>query len=106
MRNASHIIFSTQWQRDIFIDAYELDKNKTSIIENYYGPKEADEEAVSKEFVGSSREIFLKNTETIKEIFSEIKKENNDVSFFTGNLPFEQFINKLKTVKFKLKCHI
>ena len=37
LANASKIIFSTVWQRDIFVSAYQLNLAKTTTIENYYG---------------------------------------------------------------------
>lgn len=39
LKSATEVVFSTVWQRDIFTRAYSLSEQKTSIVENYYGPK-------------------------------------------------------------------
>ena len=94
--NASKVIFSTEWQRDIFIKAYGLEKEKTSIVENYYGPKEGDLEPKSKFFVASSRNLKWKNIEILKNIFNKIKSQHPNIELFTDNVPFPEFMEKIK----------
>lgn len=94
--NASRVVFSTEWQRGIFADAYGLPKEKTSIIENFYGPKEFDFDFESKIFVGSARNIFLKNLDDLEKIFGKIKKNHKEANLFTKNLPFDEFTEKIK----------
>ncbi len=107
LKNTSMVIFSTEWQRDIFIKEYGLDKSKTSIVENYYGPKDQSGlftgnltgeslETSPKIFVASSRELVLKNTDLLKKIFNKIKKQHNEVVLFTENLQFTDFMHKIK----------
>lgn len=93
LRNASNIVFSTDWQRGIFIEAYDIEMAKTSIIENYYGPKEGNFPAQNNIFVASSRNLVWKNLDMTKDVFKEIKS----ASLFLGNLPFDEFINKIKS---------
>jgi glycosyltransferase involved in cell wall biosynthesis len=90
LHNTTHIVFSTEWQRDIFIEAYGLEIGNTSIIENYYGPKERDKEPNGKVFIASSRGIFLKNEDALREAFIGVEAE-----LFTGRLPYGQFIEKI-----------
>ncbi len=94
--NTSKIIFSTEWQRDIFIDAYGLNKDKTVIIENYYGPKESGFEPKNRFFVASSRNLKWKNLDILKTIFQKIKIQNKEIECFTENLPFQEFMDKIK----------
>lgn len=96
LNNASKVIFSTEWQRDIFIEAYKLSSEKTSIVENYYGEKESDFEYESKTFTASSRNLVIKNSKILHEIFNEIKKERNDISLFYKNLPYRDFMEKME----------
>jgi len=96
LKNSSNIIFSTDWQRQIFLDAYGIDVSKTSIVENYYGQKEESFETNSKVFVGSTRELKWKNIDTLKKIFNKINSSGTNVELFTKNLPFEQFVDKIK----------
>lgn len=88
----SHTVFSTEWQRSIFIEAYGTERAKTSIIENYYGPKEGDSPAQNNIFVASSRNLVWKNLDMVKTVFNGMKS----AGLFIDNLPFNEFMNKIK----------
>ncbi len=96
LQNASHIIFSTLWQRDIFIEAYKLKIENTSIVENYYGPKEGDSDPESKVFVASTRNLKWKNLDLLGKVFNKIKLIDREVSLFTDSLSFPDFMAKMK----------
>ncbi|MEK7642536.1 MAG: glycosyltransferase family 4 protein [Patescibacteria group bacterium] len=96
LQNVNHTIFSTDWQRQIFIDAYQTDKNKASIVENFYGGKEADLEPISKEFIGSTRKLIWKNLDMLETVFEEVKKVTSETSLFLNNLSFIDLIARLK----------
>jgi glycosyltransferase involved in cell wall biosynthesis len=97
LNNTSQIVFSTSWQRDIFVDVYGIPEVKTSIIENYYGQKVAvGSEYDKKEFVASGRGIFVKNTDFLNDAFDSIVENVHDVSLFMDRLPFEEFMEKVK----------
>lgn len=95
LKNASHIIFSTDWQRNIFVKAYGLEINKTSIVENYYGPKESDYDYKSKIFIASARNLSWKNLDILKKIFEKVKNNIPEIELFTNNLPYDEFIQKM-----------
>lgn len=42
LKNADAVVFSTNWQKEIFVKNYNIDKNKVSVIENFYGNKIGD----------------------------------------------------------------
>ncbi len=92
LKISSCVVFSTEWQLNIFTEAYDLDKYKTSVIENYYGPKESNEEINSAIFVASSRNIFLKNIKILVEVF----KKFPEATLFLDQIPFSKFMEKLK----------
>lgn len=94
--NASKVVFSTEWQRDIFIRAYGLKREKTCIVENYYGEKEFDFEPESKIFIASTRKLVWKNLDVLEKVFGEIKNKHPEVVLFEDNLPYEEFLEKLK----------
>lgn len=106
LANASYTVFSTDWQRNIFVAAYAIDRRMTSIIENYYGPKESDLEPRSKIFIASTRKLVWKNLDSLKRGFDNIQKNNQDIELFLDNLPFDQFMQTIKdcyaTVLFSL----
>ena len=104
LKNASRVVFSTSWQRNIFIPAYGLNVINTEIIENYYGPKEGDFETNlnDKTFVASTRDLKWKNIDTLKHVFDE--KDSNisgdirhhSVKLLTETFDFENFMEKIK----------
>lgn len=98
LQNVSTLIFSTDWQRNIFLEAYKIDKNKTEIIENYYGPKESDYDFEAKEFVASARNLSWKNFDILEEVFDEIRKDYQDVFLFKQNLKYNEFMQKMSRV--------
>jgi glycosyltransferase involved in cell wall biosynthesis len=94
--NAYKVIFSTDWQRDIFVSAYGLDREKTVIIENYYGNKEGEFDAKKRVFVASVRNLVWKNIDILEKVFSKIKVNHPDVELFSENLPYSEFMDKIK----------
>lgn len=97
LRRAAKIVFSTDWQRKIFIDAHSLDFQKTAIVENYYGPKESDSSSTAKIFIASTRDLIWKNKDTLKSAFKEVKKTHSDIKLFTDELPYDDFLEKMRS---------
>jgi glycosyltransferase involved in cell wall biosynthesis len=95
LKNTSYIIFSTEWQRDIFVEAYDLDREKTCIVENYYGPKQSDNNFQSKTFIASARNLVWKNFDMLKKVFDKVKTKYPEANLFTDNLPYQQFMDKM-----------
>lgn len=71
LRNLSAVIWSTEWQRDIFLKPYRLQGQKNFIVENYYGPKESAESFKEFNFLASSRSTRLKNLDLLRDIFKD-----------------------------------
>src|SRR3989344_8224943 len=84
LTGASKVVFSTQWQKNIFVGAYGLNETKVSIIENYYGPKEGEFRPKNKVFVASSRDLKLKNRALLEKIFKKIGKNSLEAKLFVG----------------------
>lgn len=96
LRNADAVVWSTSWQRDLFAAPYELNKDKNYIIENFYSPKRESFPAGKKIFVAGTRNLVWKNIDTLKEAFTEAKKEDNSIFLDTETVPYPQFIEKIK----------
>lgn len=96
LRNSTRVIFSTNWQREIFVKAYDLDINKTSIIENFYGEKESDEDFVNKDFIASTRELVWKNIDTLRKVFDDVQIKYPEIQLVTKNTSYEDFMNQMK----------
>lgn len=96
LNNASKIIFSTGWQRQIFLEAYSLSIKNSEIVENYFGPKESDSDFEFKIFIASARNLAWKNLDVLKRVFKKVQTKDSGVSLFTDNLPYHQFMHKMK----------
>ena len=90
------VIFSTPWQRDIFVGAYGLDLNKTNIVENYYGAKEQSIGFQDFTFVASARRLVWKNFDILEDSFKILKEYYPEAKLFTENIKYEEFMEKIK----------
>jgi len=88
----SIVVFSTEWQRKIFVTAYGLVSEKTYIVENFYGEKESESSFIEKVFLGSARHLVWKNLDTLKKVFSGI----TEASLFIDAIDYEQMLKKIK----------
>ncbi len=96
LRTASIIVFSTDWQRQIFIKAYGIPLAKTKIIENYFGSKEVSAVPDKKVFVGGTRLLKWKNQARLIQAIGMVKTKNPEAVFDLDNAPYDQFVIKLK----------
>jgi len=95
LQHTDNLIFSTKWQRDIFIEAYSLNSKKLCVIENYYGPKEESFDPIRKNFVSGTRKLRWKNLNRLEEAVSIAREGNDSIIFDNENLPFEAFMEKI-----------
>lgn len=91
LQNVSTLIFSTSWQRDIFLKEYNLNSNNIKIIENYYGEKLPSLGPKEKNFIGGTRKLKWKNLEILKESFEEISEADLDMK----NYSHDEFMKKI-----------
>ncbi len=103
LRNAAALIFSTDWQKDIFTRAYNLNVNKNFIVENYCGERESFIESGVTEnrvFVAGTRPLKWKNVEFLKECFKEaedaIQRLNlPPIELDCGKAVYDSFVEKI-----------
>lgn len=87
LHHASLVVFSTDWQRQIWREPYQLNLEKTAIVENYYGPKSSEVYVAGKNFLVAGRNLKLKNLDILK---------NLKFDFEIGRWSPEQLDEKLK----------
>ena len=75
LRKAGKVIFSTEWQRDIFEKAYGLDSTKNVIVENFCGKKTEPVTSDGRVFIGGTRFLTWKNQELLKSAFEDAVEE-------------------------------
>ena len=98
LQKSTKVIFSTDWQRRIFIGPYKLKQENTAIIENYYGLKEEvihEAEGQPKVFLGSTRPLVWKNLDTLQSVFTSFPEA--EAKLVTKNYPYTEFVDVIKS---------
>ena len=97
LNHVDALVFSTAWQKELFIREYGISSKKTHIIENYYGNKMLSVEPAVKNFVWAVRPLKLKNGDLLKKAFEEARKENLDIVLDVGTLSYDKLLDKIRT---------
>ncbi|MEN9647354.1 MAG: hypothetical protein RLY57_158 [Candidatus Parcubacteria bacterium] len=77
LSKASAIVFSTQWQREIWNGPYHIDQLektrgiKVKIVENFIGNRIPPQVPQGKSFVASTRPLVWKNIDMLQEVFDD-----------------------------------
>lgn len=96
LRNVDAVVWSTEWQKDIFLRPYGLEQKKHVIIENYYGEKFVYTPAQNKNFVGGTRVLKWKNISMLENVFQDVDVQSSGVYLDLERLPYEEFLEKIK----------
>jgi glycosyltransferase involved in cell wall biosynthesis len=76
LQKSSAVVFSTDWQKNIFAEAYGLDSAKIFVVENIYPQNEKRTVAPKNRIILSpSRDIFLKNKIILKKSCDSLKEK-------------------------------
>ena len=112
LQNVSAVIFSTEWQRDIFTRAYNLDPGKNFVVENFYGEKiptefasagQSESRGGKKVFVAGTRPLKWKNIERLKLAFDLARKNDwmidlgIDIDLDLSLVSHKKFIEKVSS---------
>ncbi|MEK7621555.1 MAG: hypothetical protein AAB415_00025 [Patescibacteria group bacterium] len=97
LNRASTVVFSTDWQRQIWREPYQLNLTKTKIIENYCGGKEASVAPTVKNFVGGTRQLKWKNLDILQRAFARAREKNPELILDLETLPYDKFLEKIKS---------
>lgn len=95
-QHADTVVFSTQYQQNIFTSAYSLSPSRTAIIENYYGSRQTAEEPQKKNFICFTRQLKWKNLDTLQEAFKVARIRHPEIVLETGSLPRERYLERLR----------
>ncbi|MCX6780864.1 MAG: hypothetical protein NT003_01970 [Candidatus Magasanikbacteria bacterium] len=98
LQQVSALVFSTEWQRDIFLKPYKLEAQKIFVVENRFDKKISDEAARAKNFIFATRNIAYKNIEKFSAAFEVAKKNNPEISLeIYHTLPHDELMKKIAT---------
>lgn len=95
IKKSDHIVFSTKWQRDIWLKPYSIDLEKTSIIENFFYKKE-DQKYEVKNFIWPVRPLKLKNGRLLYRAFAEAKKKDSKLILDDGRYPHDELMKRIE----------
>jgi glycosyltransferase involved in cell wall biosynthesis len=95
-RSASRVVFSTQWQRDIFRAPYGISDERTAIIENAYVPPGAEPvKAGNFLFFAPSRKIAMKNLDVLEDAARRAKRECPQLDLDIETSSYEQMLSRM-----------
>lgn len=101
LKKAKTVVFSTEWQRDIFIPAYNLDQNKTHIIENYYNihPETLSKNTKTKTFLISTRNLVWKNKELLIRCLKKLQQNfpEHNIKIDDEQYTHTDFVERIKS---------
>ncbi len=97
LSKAHKLVFSTSWQKDIFMSVYAFPKDKAAVIENYFGVHEAGAPFQEKNFVWAVRPLKLKNGRMLYRAFGEAKKRDPSLVLDDGRYPYDILLNRIKS---------
>ena len=101
--NANKVIFSTEWQRQIFEKAYGLNPVKSTVVENYCS-KSIENDAqnnwqndAEKIFLAGTRNRVWKNGDMLKEAFAKASKQvSSKIKLDTDQANYGEFMEKMR----------
>jgi len=96
LQNASRVVFSTKWQKEMFEKAYGLTPSKNFIIENFYGKKVESPAPNKKNYLAFTRPLKWKNIEVLKRAFGHAKGLVPEIILDDKQVGYEESIEKMK----------
>lgn len=96
VKNVDVLVFSTKWQRDIWVKAYDISDEKIKLIENAFPKKIRSREYRHKNFLWPVRDVIMKNPDYARNAFKLAKQENENISLEDERYKREVLIDKMK----------
>ncbi|MEN9561750.1 MAG: hypothetical protein RIQ56_1023 [Candidatus Parcubacteria bacterium] len=91
------VLFSTEFQRELWVKAYSLNPETTKIVENAIEPSLDGIPYVKKNFLFYVRPIFLKNRDRLVEAFAAVQRMHPGISLEEGMVPKKELLEKMKS---------
>lgn len=98
LRNAYILVFSTDWQKNIFLKPYNLENLNTLVIENHYEKVDVSVEKniLNKNFISATRPLVWKNIDFLKSVFVLPEVFSSGAILDEERLSHEEFLEKIK----------
>ncbi|KKW19785.1 MAG: hypothetical protein UY63_C0006G0027 [Parcubacteria group bacterium GW2011_GWA2_51_10] len=92
-----HIVFSTDWIKDIWLREYGFDISRTHVIENAIEPKLESIPPKRKNFLFYSRAIALKNAEAFRRALAHAKRHHPDIELEEGQISHDELLKRMQS---------
>lgn len=83
----SFVVFSTQFQKSVWINVFKISESKTSIIPNAITGMLNSKKPAKQNFLAYGRDVKLRNREVLKKAFEKAKVSVPDIELEIGQLP-------------------
>lgn len=93
----AHVIFSTEFQRAIWLEAYGLKKERTHLIENAIEPMLPGEIPSQKNFLFFTRNLTLKNIPRMRSAFEAARRKFPEIVLEQGMVPKNALLEKMRS---------
>ena len=91
------VVFSTEMQRDVWLQPYDLRKERTRVIGNAVDAPLPSERPREKNFLWYVRPVVMKNGERLHAAFARAKVKHSDISLEEGTLPKSELMERMKS---------
>lgn len=101
LRKASTVIYSTEWQRNIFEKAYGIERKNTALVENFCGTRTEQLNPENRTFLAATRDLKWKNIDVLKSSFKKAQQEIlntglEPIELDTGKAVYDSFYEKIR----------
>src|SRR3989344_4599956 len=97
LKRAKKIVFSTDWQREIWMPPYGIQEEKTLIIENFYGEHFEFKTSESKTFVGATRKLVWKNLDILEQVFKDVSIKSTGTILDQSVSSYDELIVRIQS---------
>lgn len=96
LRSVSTVVWSTEWQKNIFMEPYRLTDQKHFVVENYYGPKVESYKPERMNFIAGTRPLKWKNSARVQRVFERPEIKGKFLEYDNTTTPHEKFLSKIQ----------
>lgn len=98
LRGATGLVFSTKWQKDFMIPAYDVPSTvPVGVIENFEGVRMPPLTPKKKNFIWAGRDIFLKNTIRMRIAFEKARRARPDIELeLCEHIPHDELLARVQ----------
>lgn len=90
------MVFSTAFQRDIWVPAYGISRERTHLIENAIAGSFAPVAPTKKNFLWYTRGIRFKNEAVLRDAFAKAQARISDITLETGAIPQGELMERIR----------